>query len=50
MTISDYLAKSENMADQCAVAGCVMEEDDLVMYAFAGLGSNYDPIVCSITI
>ena len=50
MAILDYLAKLENLADQCATAGYVMEEDVLVMYALTGLGSDYDPILCSITI
>ena len=49
MTMSDYFAKMENIADQCAMAGCFVSEEDLILYILAGLGSEYDPIVSSIT-
>lgn len=47
--MTDFLAKLENLADQCTEAGSVVDNEDLVMYAHAGLGSEYDPIVCSIS-
>ena len=40
MTMSDYFAKMENIADQCAMAGCFVGEEDLVLYILAGLGSE----------
>ena len=49
MTMSDYFAKMENTVDQCAMAGCFVSEEDLVFYILASLGSEYDPIICSIT-
>ena len=49
MTMGDYFAKMENTVDQCAMAGCFVSEEDLVFYILAGLGLEYDPIVCSIT-
>ena len=49
MTMSEYFAKMENIADQYAMAGCFVSEEDLVLYILAGLGSEYDPIICSIT-
>ena len=32
--------KMENIADQCAMAGCFVTEEDLVLYILAGLGSE----------
>ena len=49
MTIFDYLVKRGNLANQCAAAGYIVEDEDLVMYALASLGSDYYPIICSIT-
>ena len=49
MTMGDYFAKMENTVDQCAMVGCFVSEEDLVFYILAGLGLEYDPIVCSIT-
>ena len=49
MTMSDYFAKMENIADQYAMAGCFVSKEDLVLYILACLGSEYDPIICSIT-
>ncbi|PON83159.1 Copia-like polyprotein/retrotransposon [Trema orientale] len=49
LSMADYLAKLENLADQCAIAGYLIEDEDLVMHALAGLDSEYDSIVCIIT-
>ncbi|POO02755.1 hypothetical protein TorRG33x02_017410 [Trema orientale] len=47
--MADYLAKLENLADQCAIAGYLIEDEDLAMHALARLESEYDLIMCSIT-
>ena len=47
--MSDYFAKMENTVHQCAMAGCFVSEEDLVFYILASLGSEYDPIIFSIT-
>ena len=47
--MSDYFAKMDDIADQCAMAGCFVSDEDLVLYILASLGSEYDPLVCSIT-
>ena len=47
--MSDYFVKMENIANQCAMANYFFNEEDLVLYILASLGSKYDPIVCSIT-
>ncbi|PON46504.1 hypothetical protein PanWU01x14_251500 [Parasponia andersonii] len=44
LSLTDYLAKLENLANQSTAATHYNEDEDLMMQALAGLDSLYDPI------
>ena len=45
LSITDYLAKLEKLADQCAATSYIVQDEDLVMYALVGLGSCWRTIL-----
>ena len=49
LTMGEYFAKIKRVADNLAAAGQPISNDDKIMYLLAGLGSNYDPVVASVT-
>ena len=49
LNITDYLAKLENLAYQYVATCYIVQDENLIMYALIGLGSDYDAMVRSIT-
>ena len=47
--MGEYFAKIKRVADNLAAVGQPISNDDKMMYLLAGLGSNYDPVVVSVT-
>ena len=45
----EYFAKIKRVTKNLAVVGQPVSNDDMVMYLLPGLGSNYDPILVSVT-
>jgi hypothetical protein len=48
LSITEYVHKMWSLADEMAVAGRVIEEEELVEYILTGLGQEYDPIVSAV--
>lgn len=49
LTMMEYILKLKNIADNLAAIGETVSERDHVLQLLAGLGSEYDPIVASLT-
>ena len=49
LTMGEYFAKIKRVADNLVAVGQPISNDDKMMYLLAGLGSNYDPVVASVT-
>jgi hypothetical protein len=45
LSIAEYVNKMRSLTDEMAIAGRVIEEEELVEYILAGLGQEYDPIM-----
>jgi hypothetical protein len=48
-SISDYFQKAQTIAHTLAAIHTPLRESKLVSYVLAGLGSDYDPLITSIT-
>jgi hypothetical protein len=49
LSVSDYYQKAQNLAHTLAASNEALRETELVSYILAGLGTEYDPLVTSIT-
>lgn len=49
MSIADYFRKAKNLADTLSAIGSPLPDEEIISYILAGLGSEYDPLVTSIT-
>ncbi|KAJ0984996.1 hypothetical protein J5N97_003352 [Dioscorea zingiberensis] len=49
LSISDYFRKVKNLTDTLSAIGNPLQEEEIVSYLLAGLGSEYDPLVTSVT-
>lgn len=49
LTISDYIDKIKSLCDNLAIAGYMVNDDDLELQLLNGLGPEYDPVVSGIT-
>ncbi|WVZ97946.1 hypothetical protein U9M48_043442 [Paspalum notatum var. saurae] len=47
--VAEYVAKKFGLADEMALAGKKLEDEDLVSYILAGLDEDFNPLVTSIT-
>jgi hypothetical protein len=48
MTMAQYFAKMEGLADELATSGKILEDEEIVSYILNGLDSDYTPFVSSI--
>ncbi len=48
MTVANYVGKMRALADELAVTGKVVDDDDLISYIIAGLDEDYEPVIQSI--
>jgi hypothetical protein len=49
LSAADYFRKVKGLATDLAAAGAALRDDEIIAYLFAGLGSDYDPFVTSMT-
>jgi hypothetical protein len=49
MSVSKYVAKMKALADEMASAGKKLDDEDLVSYILAGLDSDFDPVISTVS-
>ncbi|KAK6122928.1 hypothetical protein DH2020_043328 [Rehmannia glutinosa] len=49
MSMREYLSKIKACCDNLASAGHIVSEEDQILHILSGLGSEYDPVMVSIT-
>jgi hypothetical protein len=48
LSVTDYYAKMTHYADELAVSGAPLHDDELVAYILAGLEDDYNPVFTAI--
>lgn len=48
-SVSEYFQRVKNLCDTLAAAGQPLSDDESISYILAGLGSDFDPLVTSVT-
>ena len=49
LSVNEYFRKVKGLADTLAMIGKRLEDDEVIAYMLRGLGSEYDPLVTSLT-
>ncbi|KAJ0962959.1 hypothetical protein J5N97_028081 [Dioscorea zingiberensis] len=49
LSVTDYFHRVKNLADTLSAIGQPLQEEEIISYMLAGLGSDYDPLVTSVT-
>jgi hypothetical protein len=49
MSVSKYIAKMKALTDEMASAGKKLDDEDLVSYILAGLDSDFDPVISTVS-
>ncbi|XP_071677238.1 uncharacterized protein [Lolium perenne] len=49
LTATEYFNRMKSLADSMAAIGVPLKEDEVLGYMLAGLGSEYEPLVVSLT-
>jgi hypothetical protein len=49
MSVSKYVAKMKALADEMASAGKKLDDEDLISYILAGLDSDFDPVISTVS-
>jgi hypothetical protein len=49
MPVSKYVTKMKTLADEMTFTGKKLDDEDLVSYILAGLGSDFDPVISAMS-